>query len=117
MPCRLPRRSPAALLAALLLTAVAVLIPARAARSAEFTDAAGRHVRLPDQIGRILPAERNAEVLVFVLAPEKLVGLERGPIGGAAARAGRRAVIEWRLRDGPATMAETAQRLGAELIV
>src|SRR5436305_12510944 len=45
--------------------------------SAEFTDAAGRRLNLPDPIRRVLPAERNAEVLVYALAPDKLAGLIR----------------------------------------
>ena len=61
----------------LLLAAIALFAPTRAAWSAEFTDAAGRHVTLPDRIGRILPAERNAEVLIYVLAPDKLAGISR----------------------------------------
>ena len=49
----MPFRSPAAMLYALLLGAVAVLIaPASSAQAASFMDAAGRRVVLPDVIGR-----------------------------------------------------------------
>jgi iron complex transport system substrate-binding protein len=110
-------RSPAAMLFALLagtVTAFAAL--AAAAQAAPFIDAAGRRVILPDQIGRILPAERNAEVLVFVLAPDKLAGLEG--ISGRALRLPRgAAVFRWRPRSTPASMAATAQRVGADLII
>ena len=36
--------------------ALSLVLAVAAARADDFTDAAGRHVRLPDQIGRILPA-------------------------------------------------------------
>ncbi|MGE5270509.1 MAG: ABC transporter substrate-binding protein [Thiohalocapsa sp.] len=100
----MPLRLPAALAAVLLLTAAAV-----AARAAGFTDAAGRYVELPEHVARILPAERNAEVMVFALAPEKLVGSD------GAARRGRR--LGWRLRGNPATFAATALQLRADLII
>ena len=108
----MPPRSPAALLAALLFVAAAVIVAAGPARSAEFTDAAGRHVMLPNHIARIMPADRNAEVLVFVLAPEKLAGQSR--IRG---RGAKRPVIAWHPRSTPASMAETARRLRADLII
>ncbi|HEY8873283.1 MAG TPA: ABC transporter substrate-binding protein [Stellaceae bacterium] len=115
MPCR----SPAALVAALVLLAgAAVMLTTGPARSADFTDAAGRRIVLPDPIRRILPAERNAEVLVFVLAPERLVGLSRLPGRGALfPRAGRLPVVDWRPRANPASMAETARRLRPDLII
>jgi iron complex transport system substrate-binding protein len=111
----MPFRSPAALLAALLLLASATLFAAMGpARAAEFTDAAGRRVVLPDQIRRIMPAERNAEVLVFVLAPDKLVGLGRA---SGLARAARLPVLGWRPRSTPASMAQTARQLRPDLII
>lgn len=84
-------------------------------RAGELTDAAGRHLILPDTAYRVLPAERNAEVMIFVLAPDRLAGVSRGP--GHAPVLRRRTVLEWRLRDGPATLAATARRLGADLIL
>ena len=44
-----------------------------------FTDAGGRTVELPDKISRVLPAGPPASVLVYVLAPDKLVGWSREP--------------------------------------
>jgi hypothetical protein len=70
-------RSPAVLLAALLFMLIG-LLPGLT-RAADFIDAAGRRVVLPDHIGHALPAERNAEVLLYVLAPNALVGIERTP--------------------------------------
>src|SRR5713226_1319641 len=114
MPCR----SPAALVAALVLLAGAGLMSAGPARSADFTDAAGRRVVLPDPIRRIMPAERNAEVLVFVLAPETLAGLSRLPGRGALLpKAARLPVVGWRPRSSPASMAETARQLRPDLII
>jgi len=98
MPCRLP----AALLACLVLLAGAVPMSAGLARAADFTDAAGRRVALPSPIRRILPAERNAEVLAFVLAPDRLVGLSRLPGRGALfPQASRLPVLDWRPRSTP----------------
>jgi iron complex transport system substrate-binding protein len=102
-------RSPAATVAALLLLALA----SAPARAGDFTDAAGRHVMLPDHIRRVLPAERNAEVMVLVLAPEKLAGMSRARLVKRPVRA----VLSWRPRTLPASMAETAQRLHPDLII
>src|SRR6266566_3818506 len=111
-------RSPAAVLAAVLFPVLAVFIPAGPARSADFTDAAGRRVVLSAEIRRILPAEPNAEVLVFVLAPDKLVGLSLLPGRSALLpRASRLPVLGWRPRSIPASMAETARQLHPDLII
>src|SRR5229473_7424512 len=114
----MPLRSPAAVLAAVLLPAFAAFISAGPARSADFTDAAGRRVVLPAQISRILPAEPNAEVLVFVLAPDKLVALSGLPGRNALLpRASRLPILGWRPRSIPASMAETVRRLHPDLII
>ncbi|MBX3673340.1 MAG: iron ABC transporter substrate-binding protein [Burkholderiales bacterium] len=60
-----------ACLAALLLVAA----PARAAR--DFVDDAGRRVSLPDKVERVYAAGPPASVLVFALAPDKLLGWTR----------------------------------------
>src|SRR5260370_6873450 len=59
--------------------ALSLVLAVAPAGAGDFIDAAGRHVVLPDHITRVLPAQRNAEVMAFVLAPDKLVGLE--PVG------------------------------------
>jgi iron complex transport system substrate-binding protein len=46
-------------------------------RAADFVDSAERYVAIPDRIGRVMAADQSAAVLVFVLAPEKLVGWSR----------------------------------------
>lgn len=59
--------------------ALALLAAAPAALAArEFVDDAGRKVALPDKVGRAYAAGPPASVLVFALAPEKLVGWTRG---------------------------------------
>ena len=73
----MPLRSLAARLAALLLAAL-VATPALAG---EFTDSAGRRLILPDHINRAMAANMSAEVLVFVLAPDKLIGWVQTPSG------------------------------------
>jgi len=115
----MPFRSPAAMLCTLLLGAVAVLIaPASSAQAPSFMDAAGRRVVLPDVIGRILPAERNAEVLVFVLAPDKLAAVEAtAGLSRTGSRGIRPALLRWRLRSAPDSMAATARQVGADVIV
>src|SRR4051812_42198109 len=92
------------------IAAVVMLIAAAApAVAAEFTDAAGRRVILPDPIGRILPAEQSAEVLVYVLAPEKLAALEPTIAAGGSRlpRGAPSRTLRWRPRLSPASMAET----------
>ena len=116
----MPFRSPAARLsqkclgAALLLLALAAL----PARSAEFIDAAGRQVMLPVYIGRVMAADRTAEVLVLVLSPDKLAGLGREPRrGDLPPRFARVPVITWEPDGNPANMVEPAQRLHPDLII
>ena len=60
----------------ILLAFLASALPV-AARS--ITDAAGRVVEIPDKVERVLAAGPPASVLVYVLAPEKLVGWVREP--------------------------------------
>ena len=55
--------------------ALVVALPAIAAR--EFTDDAGRKVRLPDKVTRVYAAGPPASVLVFALAPDTLIGWTR----------------------------------------
>src|SRR3981189_960866 len=119
MPLRPPaprfrqKRCGAALLLMLL---PAFFIGAGSARAADFMDAAGRRVVLPEPIERVMAASPTAEVLVFVLAPDKLAGLSRPARRGGGA--GRRVpVLSWRPGMGPGSMAETARRLHPDLII
>ena len=65
----MPLRSPIAWMTFLLLALLA-----GSGRAAGFVDAAERYVVVPDRIGRVMTANPAADVLVFVLAPEKLLG-------------------------------------------
>ena len=65
----MPFRLFAASILALLLGVVA-----GPARAAPFVDAAERYVIVPDHIGRVMTVTPAADVLVFVLAPDKLLG-------------------------------------------
>src|SRR4051812_11637529 len=102
----------------LILAAAVLALAATPAASALFTDAAGRRVNLPDTITRILPAERNAEVLVYTLAPEKLAGLERMP-GEKTKPPGRArpAVLHFRQDSTPESVAQAALDYRANLII
>jgi len=103
-----------AALASILLTAMCIgLVPAYAA---DFSDAAGRRVVLPERIGRVMAASPTAEVLIYVLAPQKLAGLS--PAARRGGGAGRRvAVLHWRPGMGPGSMAATARLLHPDLII
>ena len=87
------------------------------ALAAEFTDAAGRRLHLPDNIRRVLPAERNAEVLVYVLAPDKLVGIEPLSSTGVKAAGKRLPLLNFGLGMTPADIAEAARDYRADLIL
>lgn len=69
----MPLRSRAAGILVLILS----LLTASGGRAAPFIDSAGRHVMLPDRIGRVMPANQAAAVLIFALAPDELVGWSR----------------------------------------
>lgn len=56
-----------------------LLMPAAAQAVRQFVDAAGRTVEIPDRIERVLAAGPPASVLLYVLAPEKMVGWVRSP--------------------------------------
>ena len=86
------------------------------AAAADFVDSAGRRVLLPEPIERVMPANPTAEVLVYVLAPDKLAGAGReARHAGTVTR--RVPVLTWRPGMGPASMAATARRVRADLII
>jgi iron complex transport system substrate-binding protein len=65
---------------------LALLLPLAAPADARpLVDATGRTVQVPDRIDRVMPAGQPAAVILFTLAPEKMVGWPHSP--GAAARA------------------------------
>src|SRR4051794_24870732 len=105
------------LLAGAALALVSFIGAGAPAVSAVFTDAAGRRVDLPDTIRRVLPAERSAEVLVFVLAPDKLVGLEPLPSASAKVMGKPLPLLNFGLGMTPAEVAEAARNYRADLIL
>jgi iron complex transport system substrate-binding protein len=73
----MPLRPFAARLAALSIAALTA-VPAFAS---EFVDSAGRHLIVPDHINRVMAANARGEVLIYVLARDKLAGWVRRPAG------------------------------------
>jgi iron complex transport system substrate-binding protein len=59
------------------LALMALVVAREAHASREFVDDAGRKVTLPDRIERVYAAGPPASVLVFALAPDKLIGWTR----------------------------------------
>jgi iron complex transport system substrate-binding protein len=102
-----------AVLAAALSLVVFGALPAVAA--GEFTDSAGRIVVIPDHVGRVLPADPTAEVLVYVLSPQKLAGwaqLPRGPMPKSV-----RHQVMGPLTGNPAAAAAIVSRVHPDLII
>jgi len=104
----------AALVAVMLLAAGSVM-PAAAG---EFPDSAGRIVAIPDHPNRVMAANPSAEVLVYVLAPQKLVGWARKPSGiGMPARYARLPVHGQLSGPNPTASAATVSRVHPDLII
>lgn len=61
------------------LTMLAVAFPPPAEAETRFTDSAGRVVTVPDRVERAFPAGPPASVVLYVLAPDKLLGWSRRP--------------------------------------
>ena len=90
-------------------------------RAAGFVDAAERYVMLPDRIGRVMTANPAADVLVFVLAPEKLLGwsapLSRGQRAYIPAKFTRLPIIGGAVRPNPAETVQVVARMRPDLII
>jgi iron complex transport system substrate-binding protein len=65
-------------LRALLVALLAVTL-ATAATARSFTDSAGRTVDVPDRIERVFAAGPPASIMVYALAPDRLIGWTRAP--------------------------------------
>jgi iron complex transport system substrate-binding protein len=77
----MPFRSPAARVVIFL----ALVLYAQPSRASDYVDAAGRRVPLPARVERVMAAGQAAAVLVYALAPDKLVGwAEPLPYGARA---------------------------------
>ena len=103
---------------ALLLLIACFAIPARAA---DFVDSAERYVALPNQIQRVMAADQSAAVLVYMLAPEKLVGwsqpLSRGQRTFIPAKFARLPVVGRLSGPAPTAAADAVSRLHPDLII
>jgi iron complex transport system substrate-binding protein len=94
------------------------VVGATSAVAGEFTDSAGRIVVLPPQINRAMAADRTAEVLIDVLAPDKLAGWTRPrPHGALPMRHAPRAVVGPVLGPAPAAAAATVARLRPDVVI
>ena len=79
---RIPRRGKERLVA-IALVALPLSVPLTAAAQNRFRDDAGRTVTLPDDVARVFAAGAPAEVLLYALAPEMLVGRNHTPSAAA----------------------------------
>jgi iron complex transport system substrate-binding protein len=80
---------------AALFTVVLLAAAVGAASAREVTDSAGRKVQVPDRIERIMAAGPPASVLIYMLAPEKMIGWNSKP------REAERPYLNARVRDLP----------------
>ncbi len=104
-----------AALVAMMLLAAGGLFPAAAG---EFPDSAGRIVVIPDHPNKVMAASPSAEVLVYVLAPQKLAGWARRPSGiGMPARYARLPVTGELSGPRPTATAASIARLHPDLII
>jgi iron complex transport system substrate-binding protein len=89
-------------------------------QAAGFVDATERYVVVPDRISRVMPANPAADVLVFVLAPEKLVGWSRAPSRGQRyipAKFAHLPIFGPLIRPVPAETAQLVARMHPDLII
>ncbi|MGB3865246.1 MAG: iron ABC transporter substrate-binding protein [Xanthobacteraceae bacterium] len=76
---RISRRPTFIAAVAALAVALAALLPAAPAAARSVTDSAGRSVEVPDTISRVFAAGPPASILLYVLAPQDMVGWVRAP--------------------------------------
>jgi iron complex transport system substrate-binding protein len=90
-------------------------------RAAEIVDSAGRRVAVPDRVERVMPAGMAAAVLIFSLAPEKLVGwsqpLSRTQRAYLPAKYARLPTIGEFVEANPAAAAAVVARWRPDLII
>src|SRR6266478_3298543 len=102
-------------------TLVFLLLLAVHGRAADFVDSTERYVALPDRIGRVMPADQSAAVLIYVLAPEKLVGwsrpLSREQRAFMPAKLARLPVVGQLSGPNPMTAPDAVARLRPDVIV
>jgi iron complex transport system substrate-binding protein len=103
------------------MAALLLLLFARAGQAASFVDAAERYVTIPDHVARVMTVSRPADVLVFVLAPEKLVGWS-APLSGAQRaylprKFARLPFVAGAASSDPAETAQAVARLRPDLVI
>jgi iron complex transport system substrate-binding protein len=112
----MPLRSPVAWITVLLLLFLATPLQA-----AGFVDAAERYVVVPDRVARVMTANPAADVLVFVLAPEKLLGwsapLPRDRRGYLPAKFARLPTLGGVMQSNPGEATQLVARLHPDLII
>jgi iron complex transport system substrate-binding protein len=103
------------------MTVLFVVLLAGTGRAAGFVDAAERYVVVPDRVGRVMTANPAADVLVFVLAPEKLMGwsapLSRGQRAYTPAKFARLPITGGLVRPNPAEAVQVVARMRPDLII
>jgi iron complex transport system substrate-binding protein len=112
----MPLRSPIAWM-----TLVFLALLSGSAGAAGFVDAAERYVVVPDRVGRVMTANPAADLLVFVLAPEKLLGwsapLSRRQRAYIPAKFAQLPVVGGAVRPNPAEAVQVVARMRPDLIV
>jgi iron complex transport system substrate-binding protein len=112
----MPLRSPIAWMTFLFLSLLG-----GSGRAAGFVDAAERYVVVPDRVGRVMTANPAADVLVFVLAPDKLLGwsapLSRGQRVYIPAKFSRLPIVGGLVRPNPAETVQVVARMRPDLII
>ncbi len=73
------RTSRRPILIAALMAVLAAILPASPAAARSVTDSAGRNVEVPDTISRVFAAGPPASILLYVLAPQDMIGWVRAP--------------------------------------
>jgi iron complex transport system substrate-binding protein len=100
---------------------VFLLLLAAHGRAADFVDSTERYVVMPDRIGRVMPADQSAAVLIYVLAPEKLVGwsqpLSREQRAFMPAKLARLPVVGQLTGPNPTMAPDAVARLRPDVIV
>jgi iron complex transport system substrate-binding protein len=102
--------------AALAAVMVTVACGAPPAFSGEFSDSAGRIVVIPDHPFRVMAATPTAQVLIYVLAPDKLAGWARLP-NGPMPKVRRLSVVGPLTGDNPTIAALVVRRAHPDLII
>src|SRR5215472_15251237 len=102
----------------LALAVVLLTLGAVPGRASDFTDSGGRRVTLPERIGRVMAAEPVAQVLIFALAPQKLIGWARPPQRGQVpGKYARLRTVGTLAGTNPTVSADAVRRLRPDLII